>query len=163
MVICLLRTAGSDGHGLFTPFGKKNVKAAMLGATEGLVLLQAQQLATSLYTFGRGVRDGNRAPFLGFDADVVECGNRRPGGDQNRFYKLSVTALSPFRVSRAESFEVLLLREIPTCTQYLAEQNKSAIGSRNAKGQTRGTHRKPPAGSNRQCLLIRAQKRSRSA
>jgi hypothetical protein len=109
----LLRTAGSDGHGLFTPFGKKNVKAAMLGATEGLVLLQAQQLATSLYTFGRGVRDGNRAPFLGFDADVVECGNRRPGGDQNRFYKLSVTALSPFRVSRAESFEVLLLREIP--------------------------------------------------
>ena len=34
MVICLLRTAGSDAHGLFPPFGKKNVKAAMLGATE---------------------------------------------------------------------------------------------------------------------------------
>ena len=31
---------------------------------------------------------------LGLDADVVECGNRPPGEDQNRFYKLPVTALS---------------------------------------------------------------------
>jgi hypothetical protein len=126
MVICLLRTAGSDGHGLFTPFGKKNVKAAMLGATEGLVLLQAQQLATSLYTFGRAVRDGNRAPFpvssscLTFSISAPNCGvsmqmlsNVAIAGLAKIRTASTNSRLLPFRVSRAESFEVLLLREIP--------------------------------------------------
>jgi hypothetical protein len=64
------------------------VKAAMLGATEGLVLLQAQQLATSLYTFGRGVRDSNRVSMR-----MLSKGGYRPHSeDQNRFSKLPVTA-----------------------------------------------------------------------
>jgi hypothetical protein len=46
------------------------------------------------YTRVDGVSDSNEAPTL-FDV-VVECSNRRPGEDQNRFRKLPVGALVTF-------------------------------------------------------------------
>lgn len=83
-------------------------------SSEGrLVLLQAHQLATSLYTFGHGYET---VPYsiLGFDTDVVKCGNRPPGKDQSRFYK---SRLPPYVLScsRAERFVVA---GNPTYTQH---------------------------------------------
>ena len=84
-------------------------------------MLQAHQLATSLF-FTRSVAGYETVTVLhlGFDADVVECGNR--------LAKIRAASTSPGcrrNVPSCSRAENLLLRGIPGCTQYQAVSRKN--------------------------------------